>query len=102
MLEEGAAESLTYVTSLAVWPTNYCPGRQFTSSYNLYNLLTYSGLLYLREPAILPEPMILQIQDNGNDLEEEGGDHFVGIDDMLNLPHVVTLSQALLIAHKSM
>jgi hypothetical protein len=27
--------------------------------------------------------MILQIQDNGNDLEEEGGDDFVDIDDML-------------------
>ena len=27
--------------------------------------------------------MILQIQDNGNDLEEEGGDGFVEIDDML-------------------
>ena len=29
------------------------------------------------------EPVILQIQDNGNDLEEEGGDNFVEIDDML-------------------
>ena len=37
----------SYVTLLAVWPTNHCPGAQFTSSYNLYNL--YSGLLYLRE-----------------------------------------------------
>ena len=27
--------------------------------------------------------MILQIQDSGNDLEEEGGDDFVVIDDML-------------------
>ena len=27
--------------------------------------------------------MILQIQDNGIDLEEEGGDDFVDIDDML-------------------
>jgi hypothetical protein len=27
--------------------------------------------------------VILQIQDNGNDLEEEGGDGFVEIDDML-------------------
>jgi hypothetical protein len=27
--------------------------------------------------------VILQIQDNGNDLEEEGGDDFVVIDDML-------------------
>jgi len=26
---------------------------------------------------------MLQIQDNGNDLEEEGGDNFVEIDDML-------------------
>jgi hypothetical protein len=31
----------------------------------------------------LPEPVILQIQDNGNDLEEEGGDDFVEVDDML-------------------
>ncbi|KAN0076506.1 hypothetical protein V8E54_006648 [Elaphomyces granulatus] len=29
------------------------------------------------------EPSILQIQDNGNDPEEEGGDDFVDIDDML-------------------
>jgi hypothetical protein len=27
--------------------------------------------------------VILQIQDNGNDLEEEGSDDFVEIDDML-------------------
>jgi hypothetical protein len=27
--------------------------------------------------------VILQIQENGNDLEEEGGDDFVEIDDML-------------------
>ena len=26
---------------------------------------------------VSPEPAILQIQDNGNDLEEEGGDDFV-------------------------
>jgi hypothetical protein len=32
---------------------------------------------------ISPEPAILQIQDNGNDLEEEGGNDFVDIDDML-------------------
>ena len=32
---------------------------------------------------VSPEPVILQIQDNGNDLEEEGGDDFVDIDDML-------------------
>ena len=32
---------------------------------------------------VSPEPVILQIQDNGNDLEEEGGDNFVEIDDML-------------------
>jgi hypothetical protein len=32
---------------------------------------------------VSPEPVILQIQDNGNDLEEEGGDDFVVIDDML-------------------
>ena len=31
---------------LAIWHTNHCPGAQFTSSYNLYNI--YSGL-YLRE-----------------------------------------------------
>jgi hypothetical protein len=45
------SESLTYVTSLAVWATNHCPGAQFTSSYNLYDFLTYSGLLhsYLRD-----------------------------------------------------
>jgi hypothetical protein len=29
------------------------------------------------------EPVILQIQDNDNDLEKEGGDNFVDIDDML-------------------
>jgi hypothetical protein len=27
--------------------------------------------------------VVLQIQDNGNDLEEEGGDGFIEIDDML-------------------
>jgi hypothetical protein len=32
---------------------------------------------------VLPKPAIFQIQDNGNDLEEEGGDDFVDIDDML-------------------
>jgi len=32
---------------------------------------------------VSPEPVILQIQDNVNDLEEEGGDNFVEIDDML-------------------
>ncbi|KAN0078497.1 hypothetical protein V8E54_005010 [Elaphomyces granulatus] len=31
---------------------------------------------------VSPKPVILQIQDNGNDLEE-GGDDFVDIDDML-------------------
>ena len=70
----------SYVTSLAIWHTNHCPGAQFTSSYNLYNI--YSGLLYLRAATnfttdVSPEPVILQIQDNGNDLEEEGGDDFV-------------------------
>ncbi|KAN0066855.1 hypothetical protein V8E54_015027 [Elaphomyces granulatus] len=29
------------------------------------------------------QPVILQIQDNSNDLAEEGGDDFVEIDDML-------------------
>ena len=32
---------------------------------------------------VSPEPVILQIQDNGNDLEEEGCNDFVDIDDML-------------------
>jgi hypothetical protein len=69
----------SHVTFLAVWSTNHCPaGVQFTSSYNLYNL--YSGLLYLRERSHKCHHRclaILQIQDNGNDLEEEGGDDFV-------------------------
>jgi hypothetical protein len=33
---------------------------------------------------VSPEPVILQIQDNGNDLEEEGGDNFVEIDMLLD------------------
>ncbi|KAN0070486.1 hypothetical protein V8E54_011355 [Elaphomyces granulatus] len=55
MLEEGAAESLT------------------TSANAATNVTT----------DVSPEPVILQIQDNDNDLEEEGGDDFVDIDDML-------------------
>jgi len=34
-------------------------------------------------PMSRPNPWFCQIQDNGNDLEEEGGDDFVDIDDML-------------------
>ena len=51
--------------------------------------LTYSGLLYLRERRYkchhrcLARTRDFQIQDNGNDLKEEGGDAFVEIDDML-------------------
>ncbi|KAN0072695.1 hypothetical protein V8E54_008809 [Elaphomyces granulatus] len=63
-------------------------GAQFTTTIS--TTLTYSGLLYLRTAAtnvtidVSPEPVILQIQDNGNDLEEEGGDdNFVDIDNML-------------------
>jgi hypothetical protein len=87
LLEEGAAESLTYVTSLAVWPTNHCPGAQFISSYNLYLTAASSTSANAATNVtadVSPEPVILQIQDNGNDLEEEqGGDDFVVIDDML-------------------
>jgi len=87
MLEEGAAESLTYVTLLAVWP---CPGAQFISSYNLYLIAASTSANAATNVTadvsphdVSPEPVILQIQDNGNDLEEEGGDDFVVIDDML-------------------
>ena len=91
MLEEGAAESLTYVTLLAVWPTNHRPGAQFISSYNLYLIAASSTSANAATNVtadvsphdVSPEPVILQIQDNGNDLEEEGGDDFVVIDDML-------------------
>jgi hypothetical protein len=72
MLEEGAAESLTYVTSLAVWPTNHCPGAQFTSNYNLYLTAASSTSANAAKNVITdvsPEPAILQIQDNGNGLE---------------------------------
>jgi hypothetical protein len=83
MLEEGAAESLTYVTSLAVWPTNHCPDAQFASTTSNLQRPTLPRTPLQMSPPMSPEPVILQIQDNGNDLEEEGGDDFVEIDDIV-------------------
>ncbi|KAN0078929.1 hypothetical protein V8E54_005442 [Elaphomyces granulatus] len=49
----------------------------FTSSYNLYN----SNLEPTSATAVINVTTdVVQIQDNGNDLEEEGGNYFVDIE----------------------
>jgi len=72
----GVSDLRYFVTSL-VWPTNHCLGTQFTSSYNLYD----SNLEPTSATAVINVTTdVVQIQDNGNDLEEEGGNYFVDIE----------------------
>jgi hypothetical protein len=65
----------SYVNSLAVWRTNTVQVRN-SPRVTIY---IYSGLNAATNVTtdVSPEPAILQIQDNGNDLEEGGGDDFV-------------------------
>ena len=71
----------SYVTSLAIWHTNHCPGAQFTrvtiSTTSTAASSTSANAATNFTTDVSPEPAILQIQDNGNDLEEEGGEDFV-------------------------
>jgi hypothetical protein len=74
--------SVSYVTSLAVQPTNHYPPpiAMFTTSTAASSISANAAMNVTTD--VLPEPAILQIQGNDNDLEE-GGHDFVDIEDML-------------------